>query len=205
MSVNIGQILRALRPIWGPLLGGMGVVLRRQLGMRANTAAIRHIGTLGRGSRVSPTPASVSAPDPRDARGFYPGDYRGLPMLNYSPHLNNSVPDSGEVVWAWVPYEENWTQGKDRPVLVIGIDNGWYLGLPLSSVDHDLDERQEEREGRYWVELGYGSWDTENRDSFVRVDRIVRLHPGTIRRIGGQITPDVWNKVTAGLRRHWND
>lgn len=32
----------------------------------------------------------------------------------YAP-VANGRPDPGEVVWAWVPYEEDTSQGKDRP------------------------------------------------------------------------------------------
>ncbi len=42
-----------------------------------------------------------------------------LPRFHYAPKANGK-PDPGEVVWAWVPYEEDPSQGKDRPVLVIG-------------------------------------------------------------------------------------
>src|SRR5690606_26263802 len=38
--------------------------------------------------------------------------------LEYAPRQDGH-PDPGEVVWAWVPYEEDLSQGKDRPVLVI--------------------------------------------------------------------------------------
>ena len=38
--------------------------------------------------------------------------------FDYAPRRDDH-PDPGEVVWAWVPYEEDLSQGKDRPVLVI--------------------------------------------------------------------------------------
>lgn len=34
--------------------------------------------------------------------------------VTYAPH-DDDQPDPGEVVWAWVPYEEDATQEKDRP------------------------------------------------------------------------------------------
>ena len=37
----------------------------------------------------------------------------------YAPEIDGE-PDPGEVVWAWVPYEDDPSQGKDRPVLVLG-------------------------------------------------------------------------------------
>jgi len=150
-------------------------------------------------SRVPPKPAGATRPG-----DGYPGDYAGLPRLTYAPHPGH-LADPGEVVWAWVPYEEDHGQGKDRPVLVIGRDGRWLLGLPLSSVDHDADARQEASAGRYWVDLGSGDWDATGRDSHVRVDRIVRLDPDRVRRIGGVVPEATYDRVAAGLRRHWAD
>ena len=39
--------------------------------------------------------------------------------IQYTPHLDGD-PDPGEVVWTWVPFEEDPTLGKDRPVVIIG-------------------------------------------------------------------------------------
>ena len=39
--------------------------------------------------------------------------------IEYTPCLDGD-PDPGEVVWTWVPYEEDPMQGKDRPVVIIG-------------------------------------------------------------------------------------
>ena len=61
-----------------------------------------------------------------------------IPRFSYSPKANGK-PDPGEVVWAWVPYEEDSSQGKDRPVLVIGKEGRKLLALSLTSRDHDLD------------------------------------------------------------------
>ena len=40
-------------------------------------------------------------------------------MTSYEPEADGQ-PDPGEVVWGWVPFEEDPSQGKDRPVLLIG-------------------------------------------------------------------------------------
>src|SRR5690606_28866634 len=37
--------------------------------------------------------------------------------LVYAPELDGRA-DPGEIVWAWVPYEDDPRRGKDRPVLV---------------------------------------------------------------------------------------
>ena len=43
-----------------------------------------------------------------------------------------------------MPYEEDPSQGKDRPVLVIGRVTVYLLAVPLTSKDHDRDKEQEE-------------------------------------------------------------
>ena len=48
----------------------------------------------------------------------------------------------------WVPYEDDPSQGKDRPVLLLAERDGQWLGLMLSSQDHDLDAEDEARYGR---------------------------------------------------------
>src|SRR3954471_6926408 len=87
--------------------------------------------------------------------------------VRYAPRPDGR-PDPGEVVWAWVPYEEDPTQGKDRPVLVIGTEGGTLLALGLTSKAHDLDAAQESRDGREWMDIGTGPWDSRGRPSEVR-------------------------------------
>lgn len=133
----------------------------------------------------------------------YPGDYRGNVSVTYAPH-KGKLADPGEVVWTWVPFKEDHSQGKDRPVLIIGRDGDWLLGLPLTSKDHDRDAAQEASEDRFWVDIGSGPWDTRGKPSEARVNRIIRVHPDEVRRIGGQLPKARFDKVAAALRRHWN-
>ena len=136
------------------------------------------------------------------ASGPYPGDFTGLPDLTYDPHPNR-LPDPGEVVWAWVPFEDDVTHGKDRPVLIIGRESvkpvAWLLGLPLSSVDHD-DARPDAKQ--HWESIGRGVWDAKARESFVHLDRIIRVDPRRVRRIGGQVAEDIFWAVANCLRRY---
>ncbi|HET9127528.1 MAG TPA: type II toxin-antitoxin system PemK/MazF family toxin [Propionibacteriaceae bacterium] len=118
--------------------------------------------------------------------GGYPGDFLGRPAIRYAPHPDDRA-DPGEVVWAWVPYEEDHRIGKDRPVLVIGLDGGWLLASPLTSEDHDRDAAQEASRGRFWMDIGAGDWDARRRPSEVRLDRIVRVDPAHVRRTGGRL------------------
>ena len=80
---------------------------------------------------------------------------KGESSSPYAPEIDGE-PDPGEVVWAWVPYEEDPSQGKDRPVLVLDTDGDGWTGLMLSSQDHDRDAADEARFGRYWMDVGTG-------------------------------------------------
>ena len=137
-----------------------------------------------------------------DAASAYPGDFTGpLPPLSYTPR-RDELPDPSEVVWAEVPFQEDHTRSKDRPVLVIGNDGPWLLALPLTSKDHDRDAAQEAGEGRYWIDIGAGDWDHRRRPSEAALHRIVRLSPASARRIGGQISQARFENVVAALQRH---
>ena len=131
----------------------------------------------------------------------YPGDATRLPDTTYAPRPDGR-PDPGEIVWTWVPYEEDHSQGKDRPVLIVGHDGDWLVALPLTSKDHDRDEGQERRSGREWVDIGSGSWDGRGRRSEVRVNRLVRVDPGGVRREGAVLPRDRYDEVVAAARAH---
>jgi hypothetical protein len=126
-------------------------------------------------------------------------------MTSYEPEADGQ-PDPGEVVWGWVPYEEDASQGKDRPVLLIGrksIDGvDHWAGLMLTSKDHDRDAEDEARHGRHWMDIGAGAWDAERRPSEVRLDRLVILRDDAIRREGAAVSRDVFERVVAEARRY---
>ncbi len=121
--------------------------------------------------------------------------------MTYAPRPDGK-PDPGEIVWTWVPFEEDHSQGKDRPVLVIGREGAWLVALQLTSKDHDLDERQERRSGREWVDIGSGPWDSRGRPSEVRINRLVRVDPTAVRREGAVLTQDRYDAVVASVRAH---
>jgi hypothetical protein len=122
-----------------------------------------------------------------------------LPRFGYSPKPDGR-PDPGEVVWTWVPYEEDPSRGKDRPVLVIGVDGDQLLALGLTSRDHDLDAAQESRDGREWMDIGTGPWDAQRRPSEVRLNRMLRLDPAVVRREGAALPRDVFDAVLEAAR-----
>ncbi len=120
---------------------------------------------------------------------------------SYSPEADGE-PDPGEVVWAWVAYEDDPSQGKDRPVLVIGRDRDDLLCLQLTSKDHDRDAEDEARYGRSWMDVGSGGWDREQRDSEVRLDRLLRMPESEVRREGAAMDREMFDAVVAAAREH---
>ena len=118
------------------------------------------------------------------------------------PPEPDGEPDPGEVVWAWVPYDDDPSRGKDRPVLLLAESDGRWLGLMLSSQDHDLDAEDEARHGRHWMDVGSGAWDHEGRPSEVRLDRLLLLDRAGIRREGAAVAPEVFARVVAAAREH---
>lgn len=123
------------------------------------------------------------------------------PTVEYAAELDGQ-PDPGEVVWGWVPYEDDPAQGKDRPVLLLAHHVGEWVGLMMTSQDHDRDAAQEARYGRYWMDVGTGAWDRARRPSEVRLDRLVRLRDDAIRREGAALDRDVFDAVVAAAREH---
>jgi hypothetical protein len=174
---------------WQGLLGRLVDVVVRQ-GTRE----------VPRGSRRPRAAPQRPAPAPQPSRHGVVAEYTGPLRLEYRPH-DDGRPDPGEIVWAWVPFEEGDGRGKDRPVLVVGRDGDSLLALMLSSQDHDLDAADEARHGRYWVDVGTGSWDRQGRPSEVRVDRVLRIDPADVRREGATLGRDRFDAVAAEVHR----
>jgi hypothetical protein len=92
--------------------------------------------------------------------------------IEYTPSMDGD-PDPGEVVWTWVPFEEDPTLGKDRPVVVIGRHGALLSGVALTS-----------KASADTVEVGTGPWDGKGRTSFAKVDRLLDIDPAAVRREG---------------------
>ena len=117
----------------------------------------------------------------------------------YAPEVDGE-PDPGEVVWAWVPYEDDPARGKDRPVLVLDTDGDGWTGLMLSGQDHDRDAADEARYGRYWMDVGSGGWDAQGRPSEVRLDRLLHLERDGVRREGAALDAKIFHEVVEAVR-----
>ncbi|MBY6412051.1 type II toxin-antitoxin system PemK/MazF family toxin [Rhodococcus sp. BP-252] len=144
-------------------------------------------------SRTTPAP---SAPAGRPvSSNAVPTAHRAR-RVEYSPDLDGKA-DPGEIVWTWVTYEEDASQGKDRPVLVVGRDGSTLLGLMLSSQQkHDGD--------RDWVAIGSGTWDAEGRPSWIRLDRVLDVPETGIRREGAVLAKGKFDAVAARLRSEYS-
>lgn len=167
---------------------------RRAGAFRAAAASVRR--WLGPRAAAPGAPDAARAPDTPTTAGSYPGDFTGPLVPVYDPHPDG-LPDPGEIVWTWVPFEEDHRQGKDRPVLVIGRDGDWLLALQLTSKDHDC--RPPRADHRRWVDIGSGGWDRQGRPSEVRVDRVVRVDPGAVRREGAVLSQQRFEDVARAV------
>ena len=139
-------------------------------------------------SAVRPRPRPAPTGTTRVRSGVPEGRH-----LEYSPALDGRA-DPGEVVWTWVPFEEDATQGKDRPLLVVGRDGSRLLGLMLSSQEYHRGDPA-------WLGLGAGAWDGEHRPSWVRLDRVIDVQEDGIRREGAVLDRSRFDTVATALRR----
>jgi hypothetical protein len=96
----------------------------------------------------------------------------------YEPNHDGDA-DPGEVVWGWVPYEDDPTQGKDRPIVVIGRWGHDLAGVPLTSKHRPGDPDR--------IAVGTGAWDPDRRESYACLDRVLRLDAAQVRREGSAL------------------
>ena len=138
-------------------------------------------------------PASTGASDGSD----YPGDYRDMINFEYSPSLDGDA-DPGEIVWTWVPFEEDHSQGKDRPVILVGRDGEYLLALMMTSKDHNNREHADSN----YLDIGSGPWDPQGRASEVKLNRVIRVRPDAMRREGAIMPEDTFRLIERAWTRH---
>lgn len=131
-------------------------------------------------SSLKRSPAPAGAPDLSGTGGI---------AVSYAPERDGDA-DPGEVVWTWVAFEDDPTQGKDRPVLVIGWDGPLLAAVQLSSKDHrGRDDAHE------WIEVGRGAWDPQGRVSYADASRLLRVEPHAVRREGAALDEEAFRRV----------
>ena len=117
-------------------------------------------------------------------------------QVEYSPELDGEA-DPGEVVWAWVPFEEDPNRGKDRPVVIVGHsqqDGERHLaGVPLTSKNKGRREH---------VPVGTGDWDPKRRQSWAKVDQLLALDHDDVRREGAILARDRFDDVIGNLGKY---
>ena len=138
-------------------------------------------------------PAATVASDGSD----YPGDYRDMINFEYSPSLDGDA-DPGEIVWTWVPFEEDHSQGKDRPVILVGRDGEYLLALMMTSKDHNNREHADSN----YLDIGSGPWDPQGRASEVKLNRVIRVRPDAMRREGAIMPEDTFRLIERAWTRH---
>jgi hypothetical protein len=120
---------------------------------------------------------------------------RGV-RVEYTPDMDGDA-DPGEVVWAWVPFEEDPNRGKDRPVVVIGrastADGMRLAGVALTSKNTGRDDH---------VAVGTGRWDPKGRDSWAKVDRLLMIDDADVRREGAVLARNRFDDVVANAARY---
>lgn len=115
--------------------------------------------------------------------------------LSYQPEVDGT-PDPGEIVWTWVPYEENDGRGKDRPVLVVGrLDATRVIAFALTSKPHNRE--------RDYLALGVGEWDHDRRASWVDLGRVLRVDESGMRREGAVLDRTRFIRVAEALAKRY--
>ena len=202
MALNLRMIgdavrttLRLLDRLSGSASGSTGTPTEPQAPTRGKSPA-PHGKTAAARAKTAPRPGKPAVAT--GTTGKYPGDFQGTAAVRYAPSPNG-LPEPGEVVWTWVPYEEDHSQGKDRPVLLVGSTGRFLLGLMLTSKDHDDDGRRAED----YVDIGTGPWDRQLRPSEAKLDRILQINPADVRREGAVLDAGRFNQIAKALRtRH---
>ncbi|MCT1476425.1 type II toxin-antitoxin system PemK/MazF family toxin, partial [Microbacterium sp. p3-SID336] len=115
--------------------------------------------------------------------------------VGYAPQ-RDGAPDAGEIVWTWVPYEENDGRGKDRPVLVIGRQSSDRVyAVRLTSKAHDGE--------RDYLSIGSGPWDGQGRESWVDIEQLYSVHERGLRREAAALDRARYDRVAAALQRRY--
>ncbi|MGM7665769.1 type II toxin-antitoxin system PemK/MazF family toxin [Microbacterium sp. A93] len=112
-------------------------------------------------------------------------------VVRYAPK-KDGAPDAGEVIWTWVPYEENDGRGKDRPVLVIGRESSSRVyAVRMTSKAHDRD--------RDYLSIGSGEWDAQGRESWVDIEQLYSVHEDGMRREAAVLDRGRYDRVSKAL------
>lgn len=147
-----------------------------------------------RGASGDPSPRSDAPSQHTDEVTDYPGDFTGAVRCEYDP-VPGPEAGPGEVVWTWVPFEELDGRGKDRPVLIIARNGRYLLALQLTTRDRNNAAAHDED----YLDIGTGDWDAQGRPSEVNLTRVLQLNPRDLRREGGVLKRQIYQRVAAAV------
>lgn len=190
------------KSILSALIGLLGQALTRPRDAGRRAPRPRPRATLRPGGRRDPRPQRTPAePELSPGRGNGSETIQvdpervGEVNVSYSP-AQNSLPDSGEIIWTWVPYVENDGRGKDRPVLVIGRESATRVyAVRMTSKAHDGD--------RDFLSIGSGAWDSQGRESWVDIEQLYSVHHEGMRREAAALDRARYARVTDALIRRY--
>lgn len=150
-------------------------------------------------SQPSPRPIPTTRPPARTTEIHEVAASVALRNARYEPQRDGDA-DPGEVVWTWIPFEEDATRGKDRPVVVLSRSGSGFHVVQMTSKDHDRDAEREAKYGRYWLDIGAGEWDPKRRPSEVRLDRILWVPGNQVRREGAILPRALFDRIVEAVR-----
>lgn len=173
--------------------GGIGEILKDVL-VRGRSAATKTAAKAKSAAQAKTAtrrkPGKPAGPPPGRARQL---PREGVVTVEYSPRIDGD-PDPGEVVWAWVPFEEDPEQGKDRPVIVIGRRGEKLVGIPLTTKSSDREAQ---------IAVGTGDWDPKRRQSYARIWRMLDLDEQSARREGSALPRQRFDEVITAVDEYY--
>ncbi|MFT4213452.1 MAG: type II toxin-antitoxin system PemK/MazF family toxin [Microbacterium sp.] len=172
-------------------------------GLAKSVVSLLFRGARASGEDASPSDARAVSPDATVSPGQAgstatreidpPG--RAAVRVTYAPQRDGD-PDAGEVVWTWVPYEENDGRGKDRPVLVVARQSAdRVFAVRLTSKAHEGD--------RDYLSIGAGAWDSKGRPSWIDIEHLYSVHAEGMRREAVVLDLDRFAVVAQALQRRY--
>ncbi|WP_223628797.1 type II toxin-antitoxin system PemK/MazF family toxin [Microbacterium sp. EST19A] len=183
------------------ILAALAKILQKALGSNraSRTNRPRRPVARVRPSGAAPTASSARQEDRGSSGGtatirIDPDSIDRL-QVAYAPE-RDGAPDAGEIVWTWVPYEENDGRGKDRPVLVIGRESADRVyAVRMTSKAHDGD--------RDFLTIGSGAWDSQGRESWVDIEQLYSVHEDGLRREAAVLDRRLYDRVVGALTRRY--
>ena len=91
-----------------------------------------------------------------------------------------------------MPFEDDPSLGKDRPVVIVGRHGALLSGVALTSKDKDRPD---------CVDVGTGPWDSRGRPSYAKVDRLLDIDPDEVRREGAILSRRRFDAVIEAVDR----